>query len=349
MPSSNAAHTEERTSHGLAARAWWPATRRLLSVAFLLLVLVLLFRLARNVDWHAGWAALRSLPTATLGAAAALAAASHALYCSYDLLGRHQTGHGVPRHAVAAVGFISYAFNLNLGSLVGGVALRYRLYAALGLGPGVVTRVLALSLVTNWLGYAFLASLVLLLQPPPLPAVWGLPSLGWLGAALGGVVLFYLLLCARAGGRERSWRGRKISLPRGRMALLQLLLSSLNWSLIAGVLYVLLQHKLTYVDVLGTLLLAAVAGAVAHVPAGLGVLEAVFLSVLSAQLPQGELLGALLAYRALYYLLPLGLAVALYLATRRGPLAARSDKRHGAGTRVAGHEDPSSTLIGAKR
>jgi hypothetical protein len=32
------------------------------------------------------------------------------------------------------VTFISYAFNLNLGSLVGGVAFRYRLYSRLGLG-----------------------------------------------------------------------------------------------------------------------------------------------------------------------------------------------------------------------
>jgi uncharacterized membrane protein YbhN (UPF0104 family) len=69
-----------------------------------------------------------------------------------------------------------------------------------------------------------------------------------------------------------------------------------------------------YSAVLGALLLAAVAGAVAHVPGGLGVLEAVFITMLSHRVGQAELLGALLAYRGVYYLAPLGVALCLYLA-----------------------------------
>ena len=38
---------------------------------------------------------------------------------------------------VMAVNFVSYAFNLCIGSLVGGVGFRYRLYSRLGLAPGV--------------------------------------------------------------------------------------------------------------------------------------------------------------------------------------------------------------------
>ena len=63
---------------------------------------------------------------------------------------------------------------------------------------------------------------------------------------------------------------------------------------------------------LAVLLVAAVAGVITHVPAGLGVLEAVFVALLSHQLPQGQLLGALLAYRAIYYLLPLAIATVAY-------------------------------------
>ena len=57
-------------------------------------------------------------------------------------------------------------------------------------------------------------------------------------------------------------------------------------------------------QVLAVLLLAAVAGAVSHVPGGLGVLEAVFIAALGSQVPRPELLAALLAYRCVYYLLP---------------------------------------------
>jgi uncharacterized membrane protein YbhN (UPF0104 family) len=49
------------------------------------------------------------------------------------------------------------------------------------------------------------------------------------------------------------------------------------------------------------------------VPAGLGVLEAVFVALLSHEMPQYELLAALVAYRVIYYLVPLAVAVVAYL------------------------------------
>jgi len=304
-------------------RPWWPWAKRVLATAFMALVLALLVNLGRRIDWAGAVAAVQALPAATLLAAAALAALSHGLYCCYDLIGRHQTGHGLPRRSVVTVGFISYAFNLNLGSLVGGVAFRYRLYTQLGLGADVITHVLGLSLLTNWLGYVFVGGLVLLLHPPALAAAWVPAHPQVLGAVLLLAVAAYGALCL--GARRREWQlaSHQLRLPSGRLALLQLALSSLNWLLIAAVVHVLLQQRVEYATVLGVLLLAAVAGVVTHVPAGLGVLEAVFLTLLS-QLPQAELLGALLAYRFIYYLVPLALASALFLATRKGVLAARS-------------------------
>jgi hypothetical protein len=87
----------------------------------------------------------------------------------------------------------------------------------------------------------------------------------------------------------------------------------------------LLGRQVDYALVLGVTLLAAVAGAVTHVPAGLGVLEAVFVALLGHAMPQNEILAALLTYRALYYLGPLLLAVVAYvimeLGWRRGAAA----------------------------
>jgi uncharacterized membrane protein YbhN (UPF0104 family) len=103
-----------------------------------------------------------------------------------------------------------------------------------------------------------------------------------------------------------------VHLPEGRLAALQLGLSCLNWLLIAGVIHVLLQGRIEFATVLGVLLLAAVAGAIAHVPAGLGVLEAVFVALLASRRGQEDLLAALLAYRAIYYLAPLAIAIALF-------------------------------------
>jgi hypothetical protein len=97
------------------------------------------------------------------------------------------------------------------------------------------------------------------------------------------------------------------------MAVLQMAVSCLNWSLMAGVIYVLLGQALAYTDVLTVLLIGAIAGVVAHVPAGLGVFEFVFVALLSHLVPEGRLLGALLGYRAIYYIVPLMAASVLYL------------------------------------
>ena len=59
---------------------------------------------------------------------------------------------------------------------------------------------------------------------------------------------------------------------------------------------------------LATVLVAAVSGLVLRVPAGLGVLEAVGVLLLTGPLPRDTVLAALLAYRALYYFAPLLLA-----------------------------------------
>ena len=102
----------------------------------------------------------------------------------------------------------------------------------------------------------------------------------------------------------------------------QLLLSCANWSVMGALLFILFQGQLAYLTVLAVLLVAAVAGVVTHVPAGLGVLEAVFIALLSHQLPPPALLAALLTYRAVYYIAPLGLATVLYLLqeARRPPV-----------------------------
>ena len=304
-------------------RAWWPKVRRWLGIGFIVLVLALVARLAADMDWARAWQSLAALPLSTLLLAALLAASSHALYSTYDLVGRHETGHDVPVRRVMGVAFTSYAFNLNLGSLVGGVAFRYRLYSKLGLSPGIVTRIVALSMLTNWLGYLVLGGGVLLLAPPALPDGWTLSAqaLPWFGALLLAVAALYLGACLFSRRREWHVRGHEIKLPSARLALIQLVVSMINWMLIASVVWTLLQHRVDYPDVLVALLLAAVAGVITHVPAGLGVLEAVFITMLADLVPQHELLAALLAYRALYYLAPLALASLLFFRFERRPAA----------------------------
>lgn len=304
-------------SAGLRQRPLWRWARRVLLAAFLGGVAWLLMRQVQQVDWPQVWASVRAFPPATLGLAALLAAASLLLYSSFDLLGRRYTGHRLGTGPVMAVTFVSYVFNLNLGALVGGMALRYRLYLRLGLELGQVTRVMGLSMLTNWLGYLLLAGSLFLWRPLRLPADWGIAPAGLraLGAGLLLLGLGWLLLCRFSRRRVFHLRGQDLSLPSGRMAALQAILGMTNWLLLGSLLHALMPPHLDLATVTTVLLLAAVAGVITHVPAGLGVLETVFVSLLSPQVARHELLAALLTYRLLYYLAPLALATGLYVRT----------------------------------
>lgn len=325
-----AAAGEPAPRAGITGKPWWPWLKRAATLVFFGLVSWLLVAQGRAIDWPEVFAALRAYPPALLLGAMGLSALSFGLYSCFDLLGRHYTGHTLRTPTVMLVTFISYVFNLNLGSLVGGVAFRYRMYSKLGLATATITRVLTLSMLTNWLGYLLLAGAVFTVVPLALPPDWTIDSEGLrlVGIALLGLALAYLLMCGWS--RKRTWtvRGHELLLPPPGMALVQLAMSSANWMIMAGAVYVLLQGRIPFSDVLSVLLVAAVAGVIAHVPAGLGVLEAVFVALLAHRVPQAELLAALLGYRALYYIAPLAAAAVLYLgvelrARKRGPLPQR--------------------------
>ena len=297
-------------------RGWWAWTKRVFSFVFFAAVAVLLARYAGHIDWEDVLDSITSLPAPALLAASVLAAASHLLYSCFDLIGRRYTGHNLPARTVMAVSFISYVSNLCIGSIVGGVGFRYRLYSRLGLKPGVITRIVSMSMLTNWLGYKLLAGLLFVFHPLTLPPAWhmGNHGLQWVGIALVTLSVAYIVACYRMGDHVWNWRGHELYLPPWRMALLQMLISCINWSLMAGVIYVLLGERIAYADVLTVLLIGAIAGVFAHVPAGLGVFEFVFVALLSHIVPESRLIGALLGYRAIYYIVPLGVGALMYLA-----------------------------------
>jgi len=328
VPSSAA---PRRRHPPLTGRPWWPWARRIAIAGFLGFVVVMLVAQARAIEWDQVLSTMRAYPWQVLALAAGFAALSHLIYSTFDLIGRHYTGHTLGAGTVMAITFVSYAFNLNMGTLVGAVGMRARLYARLGLPAPVIARIVGSSMLTNWLGYCLLAGLAFLLWPLAMPDDWHLGRIAQrvLGAALVAVAVLYLLACAFSPRREWTLRGHEIALPSLRVALVQLVLSCANWSVMGAAMHVLLQDKVAYPMALGVLLIGAVAGLLSRVPAGLGVLEAVFVALLAPPLTKTGIIAAVLCYRAMYYWLPLGVAALLYLAMEAGArrLAAQQQGR----------------------
>jgi uncharacterized membrane protein YbhN (UPF0104 family) len=248
---------------------------------------------------------LATLSPGSLLLAFGLTALSYAAFIGHDALALRYVGHPLPYRRVALASLIGFGISNAAGQawLTGG-AVRYRLYQAAGLSVGEIGRVVAFSVFTFWLGYIAWGAVLFPLGEPSvssssvLPLSVSLRALGWVCLVVLGL---YLAWCA-AGWSVKSFRPPPLS-----MALAQIALATVRTALTGSVLFVLLwgMPGASYLEVLGAFVLAIAAGGLGMVPGAAGVLEAVALLVLSSSIPTASVFGALLVFRATYYLLPL--------------------------------------------
>jgi phosphatidylglycerol lysyltransferase len=267
---------------------------------------------------------IHALPSTRVALALALAASGYLVLMGYDAAGIRYARHPLPFSRTALVSFLSNAVGNNVGgSLVPGGSMRMRLYPLWGFSAGEVSNVVAFSGLAFWLGFLATGGLLFAASPWLLPE--GFPSPAGatrlLGAFFAALVAAYLSACAfrRKPLRLNEW---EVPLPSLRLGLTQVVVGSLDWVLSAGVLYVLLPPDagISFPAFLVPYLIAQAVGALSCVPGGLGVFELALLVLLSPHVGRDPLVVSMLAYRAVYYLLPLALAAAMigaYEAIRR--------------------------------
>ena len=114
-------------------------------------------------------------------------------------------------------------------------------------------------------------------------------------------------------GRTLRIGGWTLPSPGAPMAAAQILLGAADWLLAGAALYVLLPGAVgsSFSWFLAVFLLAQTAALVSTVPGGLGVLETVIILFFAGDSHGPAVVGALLAYRVIYYLVPLFLALLL--------------------------------------
>ncbi len=270
----------------------------------------------RKLSWTEIQEALHGTPAAALWGAAACTLLAYLVLTAYDRLGSVYAGHPVSYARTSLASFVAYSLANNLGfSTVSGAAIRYRFYAAWGLTPGAIAKVVAFTSLTFGLGGFALGGLVLIAEPEVLP-FFGEGTPRWVMQAAGGamwcIVGSYILL-ARCVPHFRLF-GHQIDLPGLRMAVAQTALASVDVAVTALIFWTLLPpaEGLTFLHFLGIYVLALSAGIMANVPGGIGVFDGAILLGLSSYLATPVVVGALLLFRLYYYIVPLFLAGLLF-------------------------------------
>jgi uncharacterized membrane protein YbhN (UPF0104 family) len=230
----------------------------------------------------------------------------------YDTLAIRYLRQTVTFRRMAFAAIVSSVISNNVGfALLANSALRYRFYSSWGLTALQVARITAFCNLSYGLGQMTVGGLVFLIEPLSVPKILHLPiSIHLLGGLCLSVVVSYLIVSVLSHNSIRIWKWKIPHLPL-KVSIVQIVISSLDWLLAAGVFYVLLPTPgiPTYSVCLGVYILAQAAGVVSNVPGGLGIFETVILLLLSPTVESSKLIGSLLAFRGIYNFLPLGLSV----------------------------------------
>ncbi len=263
-------------------------------------------------------ASVASLPKGTIVWAIALTALGDWAMTAYDVLALYYIRHPLPYSKAAFAAFTSFTISNNLGfALLTSSAIRYRLYSAWGLSAIEIAQTIAFGNLSFWLGMLAIGGILFLIEPLPIPSILKLPidSIHFLGGIFLVLVLGYLILCIISHHKPLKVGKSVFFLPSWRISIAQIIISAIDWALASGVLYILIPSsgKLSFAAFFANYLLAQFAGIVSHVPGGLGVFEGALVLLLSPAIPAHQTLIGLLAYRAIYYLLPFVLASAMLL------------------------------------
>ena len=232
----------------------------------------------------------------------------------YEARALREAGHplGVLRPMLVTAIAAPIGHSVGLATLTSG-AMRYRLYAPLGIPPSTIGTVIVYTALPYVLSLSLLLAFALIFGASQAARLLGLPvasvvALGMFGLAVnaGYVLLTALRRTPISLGR---FTFRLPSLP---FTLLQYAIGSLAIICLANILHLFLPPELplSFPAHLGLYVLSLMGGNLSNVPAGLGVFDAALLLMLR-DLPSGTVLAAIVAYRIVYELLQLVLALGL--------------------------------------
>lgn len=262
----------------------------------------------RDVTWLNASLAL----LATIGCYLALS--------GYDVIALKAIGRPLPWKTAAMASTSAYALSHNLGfAALTSTWARHRVYATKGVGLPDVTRVVLLTGASFWMGVLLMLGVCLVFVPDAgkaLPQVERQAQIA-IGFGIIGIVIAYLL-AIMAGMKKIGWRHWSVPLPNLKNALFQCGISLIEMTLSALVLWFLIPGigADVYPIILVAYVTAFVAVLITHAPGGAGVLEAIVI-LMVPDIDPARLLGALILFRLIFHILPLGVGIAILIVHKR--------------------------------
>jgi uncharacterized membrane protein YbhN (UPF0104 family) len=299
-----------------------------IAVAATALAFFLLYRTLSQYEWPELVSAVTSVSVERMLYAIGFAALSYLCLTGFDWLALRYAGHPLsyPRTALASFTSLSLGHNIGLAALSSGT-IRYRFYSRWGLGAEEVAKVILFCGFTVGLGLSILGGIGLFANADLAAGVIGVPRGTVLVIAVACLAwpVAYVALCFLLPGRALRLRGRRLEMPNVRLALGQVVIGPLNFAFVAAALHQAIAslEQVPYLEVAAVYVSANVATLITHAPGGLGVIESVVLYLL----PSAQLIGAVLVFRFVYFLLPLLLGSILLISSElllAGSRASRS-------------------------
>jgi glycosyltransferase 2 family protein len=285
------------------------------SVAIASLALYVLYRTFQRISFADVLANIRAVPRERLLLAAVSAVFAFATLAAYEVVVVRYVKHCIGRAKPVITSLIAFPLGHALGqTLLSGSAVRYRMYAPAGFSATEVGATVLLCGMPYVLAFGLLIDFALVFASEQLAPLFRIPA-QWL-FALGCVGLLkdaaYLVFVYRRKAPIRLG-GWSVRMPTLRLTLLQIVVGIVDICLVASVLYLLLPAAagIAFLPFLAIYLASILVGVLSHVPAGLGVLESMLLLLLS-HVPPEQLLAAVLIYRVIYEVIPVGVALALW-------------------------------------
>jgi phosphatidylglycerol lysyltransferase len=290
-----------------------PVVRVAIPILIIGIAIYVLHSFANEVHWADVKADIAGSSPKALGLALVCTVVSFFALSFYDVLAVRSVANGkVPDQIAGLAGASGFAISNLLGfSYLTGTAVRYRVYASLGLDLSRVAGVIATSWVAFWMGLILVLGVLLTFHPIGLSTV--LPLNNTTETAIGAGLLLGLaglFLWLAKGGRRLSFAGFGFDLPGVRLASGLTLAALFDITGAALTLYVLMPADLVqsfpyfFVVYVGAIAL----GILSHAPGGLGVFEATLVAGLGAA-GRSDVLAALVMYRLIYTLMPFLVAV----------------------------------------